>query len=216
MNNIDRFERAFAQMPLIAILRGLQPDRAEEVGLALMEAGFTVIEVPLNSPGPFDSIAKLSRICGERAVIGAGTVLSTADVEQVSIAGGALIISPNYNADVVASTVAAGLVSLPGVFTPTEAFAALQAGATAIKLFPAEASSPAALKAVRAVLPGRARILPVGGVTPDKLEAWHVAGAAGFGLGGALFQPDFTIEQIRDRAKAFVASWRTLTGRQNP
>lgn len=210
MTNKERFEQAFGDLPLIAILRGLRPERAELTGEALIAAGFTLIEVPLNSPNPFLSIATLVRTCGDHAMIGAGTVLHSADVERVAGVGGSLVVSPNCDPSVIVATATAGLVSLPGILTPSEAFAALEAGATALKLFPAEASSPAAMKALRAVLPERARILPVGGITADTLGPWYAAGAAGFGLGGAIFQPDFDVDQVRGRAEAFVASWQLL------
>lgn len=211
MTNKERFEQAFGELPLIAILRGLRPERAEAMGEALIAAGFTLIEVPLNSPDPFLSIATLVRTCGDRAMIGAGTVLHSAEVARVADMGGSLVVSPNCDPSVIAATVTAGLVSLPGVLTPSEAFAALKAGATALKLFPAEASSPAAMKALRAVLPKGARILPVGGITADTLGPWHAAGAAGFGLGGAVFRPDFDVGQVQARAEAFVEGWRLVS-----
>lgn len=212
MTILERFEQAFAAMPLVAILRGVQPDCAVAVGEALIATGFTLIEVPLNSPDPLSSISRLVEACGERAMIGAGTVLEKIEVDQVASVGGALVISPNCDTSVIETTTAAGLVSLPGIATPSEAFVALKAGATALKLFPAEAHSPAVAKALKAVLPRGTRILPVGGITPDALQSWHSAGASGFGLGGALYQPDFGIDEIRKRAERFVAHWRALCG----
>ncbi|MES1973829.1 MAG: 2-dehydro-3-deoxy-6-phosphogalactonate aldolase [Pseudomonadota bacterium] len=206
MSHIPAFDAAFARCPLIAILRGVRPDEVEAIGDALVEAGFTLIEVPLNSPEPLDSIARLARRFAGRAVIGAGTVLREADVAAVQQAGGTMIISPNANLRVVAASAAAGLVSLPGIATPSEAFAAIEAGATALKLFPAEAASPAVLKAMRAVLPKDLRVLPVGGIAPDTMAPWLKAGAAGFGLGSALYQVGLSAEEVGARARAFVAA----------
>ena len=204
MTPVEAFDAAFARRPLIAILRGVRPDEVADIGEALIAAGFTLIEVPLNSPDPLDSIARLAAIAHGRAVIGAGTVLNVADVARVRDAGGTMIISPNADLEVIAATAAAGLVSLPGVFTASEAFAALGAGATALKLFPAEAASPKMLKALRAVLPVDVRLLPVGGILPGDLAPWRAAGAAGFGLGGALYTPGMTAAQVAANAAAFV------------
>ena len=204
MSHLAAFDAAFTQCPLIAILRGVKPDEVETIGEALVNAGFTLIEVPLNSPDPLESIARLAKRVGDRAMVGAGTVLSEAGVAAVADAGGTLIISPNANPAVIAASAARGLVSLPGIATPTEAFAALDAGATALKLFPAEAASPAVLKAMRAVLPPAIRVLPVGGIAPDNMQPWRDAGAPGFGLGSALYKPGFTAEQVGERAAAFI------------
>jgi len=206
MTHLTDFDAAFARCPLIAILRGLKPDEAVPVGEALIDAGFTLIEVPLNSPDPLESIARLGQAADGRAMIGAGTVLSEADVAAVAEAGGTLIISPNTNAAVIRASAARGLVSLPGIATPSEAFAALDAGATALKLFPAEGSSPVVLKAMRAVLPGSVRILPVGGIAPDNMQPWRDAGAAGFGLGSALYKPGYSAADVHARAQAFIAA----------
>ena len=206
MSHIPAFDAAFARCPLIAILRGVKPDEVEAIGDALVEAGFTLIEVPMNSPEPLDSIGRLARRLEGRAVIGAGTVLRVSQVEEVRGAGGTMVITPNANTDVIAATAAAGMVSLPGVVTPTEAFAAIDAGATALKLFPAEGSSPNILKAMRAVLPKDMRLLPVGGVAPDTMGPWRDAGAAGFGLGSALYKPGLTAAQVGERARAFVSA----------
>lgn len=207
MSHIAAFDAAFARMPLIAILRGVKPDEVEAIGEALVNAGFTLIEVPLNSPDPLDSIARLARGLEGRAVVGAGTVLDTGSVAAVRDAGGTMIISPNADTRVIAASSGAGLVSLPGIATPSEAFAALGAGATALKLFPAEAASPAVLKAMRAVLPSGTRVLPVGGITPDVMEPWLRAGAAGFGLGSALYAPGMDAATVGERARAFVTAW---------
>lgn len=204
MSHLATFDDAFARCPLIAILRGIKPDEVEAIGDALVDAGFTLIEVPLNSPDPLDSISRLAQRLSGRAMVGAGTVLSEAEVTAVAETGGSLIISPNANPAVIAATAAQGLISLPGISTPTEAFAALEAGASALKLFPAEASSPSVLKAVRAVLPKTLRILPVGGIAPDNMQPWRDAGAAGFGLGSALYKPGSTADQVAERAAAFI------------
>ena len=206
MTHVAAFDAAFARCPLIAILRGVKPDEVEAIGDALVEAGFTLIEVPLNSPEPLDSIGRLADRLKGRAVVGAGTVLTTADVAAVADAGGTMIISPNTNVDVVAAAAGAGLVSLPGFATPSEAFAALAAGASALKLFPAEAASPAVLKALGAVVPGGTRLLPVGGIAPDNMAPWLAAGAAGFGLGSALYKPGMAASEVGDRARAFIAA----------
>ena len=204
------FDEAFASMPLVAILRGLRPGQALEVGSILFEAGFRIIEVPLNSPEPFDSIACLAEAYGERAVIGAGTVLDPAAVERAQDAGGRLVVMPHGDPAVIRAAKARGLVCCPGVATPTEAFAALEAGADALKLFPAETIPPAALGALRAVLPAGTRLLPVGGILPESLAAYRAAGAAGFGLGSALFKPERPSEALRERAEAFVRAWSSV------
>jgi 2-dehydro-3-deoxyphosphogalactonate aldolase len=206
MSHIQAFNDAFARCPLIAILRGVKPDEVEGIGDALVDAGFTLIEVPMNSPDPLDSVARLAKRFEGRAIIGAGTVLHTDQVEAVRAAGGTMIISPNANPKVIAASAAAGLVSLPGIATPTEAFAAIDAGATALKLFPAEAATPSVLKAMRAVLPKDMRLLPVGGIAPDNMDPWREAGAAGFGLGSALYKIGLTAEQVGANARAFVAA----------
>lgn len=204
MTHRDRFDRAFARCPLIAILRGVRPDEVEPIGEALIAAGFTIIEVPLNSPDPLESIARLARRFAGQAVIGAGTVLRVGDVDAVSDAGGTLIIAPNADTRVIAAAVERGCVALPGIATPTEAFSALEAGAAALKLFPAEAASPAVLKAMRAVLPGGTRVLPVGGIVPPALAEWRQAGAAGFGLGSALYAPGMAADEVERRAGGFI------------
>lgn len=204
MSHITEFDAAFQRCPLIAILRGVAPHEVLWIGEALVETGFTLIEVPLNSPEPFESIALLAKAFADRAVIGAGTVLRTSEVAAVQSAGGTMIISPNTNIEVIAATKRAGLVSLPGIATPSEAFAALDAGATALKLFPAEGASPAVLKAMRAVLPKDVRVLPVGGITLNNLEPWLQARAAGFGLGSALYTPGLTPDEVAARARKFI------------
>jgi len=207
MSNDSEFDAAFAHCPLIAILRGITPGEVVAVGELLFDAGFRLIEVPLNSPEALDSIARLARALTGRAVVGAGTVLRVADVRAVRDAGGTMIVSPNTNVEVIAAARKSGLVSLPGIATPSEAFVALDAGATALKLFPAEGASPVVLKAIRAVLPAGIRVLPVGGITPDSLSPWLKAGAAGFGIGSALYSPGVTLDQIAVRARLFFARW---------
>jgi 2-dehydro-3-deoxyphosphogalactonate aldolase len=210
MTALTEFDAAFDRLPLIAILRGVQPTEVEAIGDALVDAGFTLIEVPLNSPDPFDSIKRLATRLAGRAVIGAGTVLTEAQVATVRAAGGTMIISPNANPRVIAASATTGLASLPGIATPSEAFAAIEAGATALKLFPAEGASPAVLKAMRAVLPRDIRVLPVGGISPDNMTIWHKAGAAGFGIGSALYSPGLAPDDVAARARAFSKAWENL------
>jgi len=202
------FEQAFAELPLVAILRGLDPDKAVATGEVLVAAGFRLIEVPLNSPQPLTSIRRLAEALGARAVIGAGTALGAAEVEAAARAGGRLIVSPNTDVAVIRATKAAGLVSLPGAMTPSEMFAALAAGADAIKLFPGELIPPAAVAALAAVAPKGTRFLPVGGVGPGEIAAYRARGAAGFGLGSSLYKPDLTLGEIERRAAALAAAWR--------
>ena len=201
----ERFTHAFAACPLVAILRGITPTEVDAVGDALVDAGFTLIEIPLNSPSPFDSIARLAARLGERAMVGAGTVLDVEQVGQVAASGGTLIVSPNSDTQVIRAAVAAGLVSLPGYFTPTEAFAALAAGAHGLKLFPADATPPAVLKAHRAVLPRQLPILAVGGIAVDNMADWIAAGANGFGVGSNLFKPGKSAADVANDARAFIA-----------
>ena len=194
------------QCPLVAILRGLTPQEAVPVGQVLVDAGFRVIEVPLNSPDPLDSIRRLAESFGDRALIGAGTVLDPAQVADVQAAGGRLIVSPNTNAAVIRATVAAGMISSPGFFTPSEALAALEAGAHALKLFPAEAATPAVLKAQRAVLPKDIPLIVVGGIKPDNMGPWIDVGADGFGLGSGLYAPGRSESETAELARAYVAA----------
>jgi 2-dehydro-3-deoxyphosphogalactonate aldolase len=191
--------------PLVAILRGVKPDEAEAVGGAIIDAGMRIIEVPLNSPEPLASIERLAKRFGDAVLVGAGTVLDSSDVARVRDTGGRIIVSPDTNVEVIAAAAAAGLVASPGYFTPSEGFAAIRAGATALKLFPAEAASPAVLKAQLAVLPKDVPILIVGGVKPDNMRPWVDAGAAGFGLGGGLYQPGQRAADTLAKAKAYVA-----------
>lgn len=210
MSALTEFEAAFVRCPLIAILRGVRPDEVVSIGEALVAAGFTLIEVPLNSPDPLDSISRLATALAGRAVVGAGTVLRDTAVAAVQAAGGTMIVSPNTSISVIEATARAGLVSLPGIATPSEAFAALDAGATALKLFPAEASTPQVLKAMLAVLPGDVRIFPVGGITPENLAPWLRAGAAGFGLGSALYKAGRSADEATIHARSFIAALGTM------
>jgi len=205
---LAEFRRYFDRCPLIAILRGVRPEEVEEIGDALIAAGIRIIEVPLNSPDPLESIGRLARRFGDQALTGAGTVLHTEDVARVAAAGGRIIVSPGFDAAVVRATVEAGLVSAPGFFTPSEAFAALAAGAHALKLFPAEAAPPAVVKAQRAVLPPDVPLVVVGDVTPEKMASYRAAGADGFGLGGALYRPGQTAREVAEQARTFVAALR--------
>lgn len=200
----ERLGRYLAECPLVAIIRGVTPADAEVIGRAMFEAGIRIIEVPLNSPDPMESIRVLAAALEGKALVGAGTVLTVEDVHQVRRAGGELVVSPNTNAEVISATVAAGMASCPGYFTPSEAFAALKAGADALKLFPAEGASPAVVKAQRAVLPKDVPLLVVGGISPDNMGPWRQAGADGFGLGSGLYKPGQSAQDTLIKAKAYV------------
>ena len=200
------------RLPLVAILRGVTPDEAVGIGEALVAGGFAIVEVPLNSPSPLDSIARLAKALGDRALVGAGTVLSAEAVGQVAAAGGRLIVTPHADTAVVRAAKAAGLLAVPGFATPTEAFAALDAGADALKLFPAEAAPPPVLKALLAVLPAGTAILPVGGIRPETMAGYWQAGAAGFGLGSALYKPGDAPDTVHRKALAFRQALEALQG----
>lgn len=192
--------------PLVAILRGVEPDEVVAIGTALVETGFRIIEVPLNSPNPLESIRRLAENFGDQALIGAGTVLDPGSVQDIAEAGGRLIVMPHAGDAVVREAKSRGLHAIPGFATPTEAFAMLEAGADALKLFPAEASGPPVLKAMRAVLPKSAPVLPVGGITPEKMAAYREAGAAGFGLGSALYKPGMSAAEVAENARRFITA----------
>jgi 2-dehydro-3-deoxyphosphogalactonate aldolase len=202
------WEDALADLPLIAILRGLTPDSAEGVSDALVEAGFRIIEVPLNSPDPLESIARIAKRHGSTAVVGAGTVLTAAQARGVAEAGGQLIVSPNVDEAVGEAAKAGGMIWAPGVFSPTEAFKAHALGADLLKFFPAEVLGTAGIKAVRAVLPQEARVAAVGGVTPETLAGFRKAGAAAFGLGSALYSAGRSKEEVACAAADFAAAAR--------
>ena len=204
MNPDEELKQRLGQCPLVAIIRGVTPEEAEAIGAALYEGGIRIIEVPLNSPRPLESISRLARALGDNALIGAGTVLEPAQVAEVKEAGGRLIVSPDTNPAVIAATAAAGLISTPGYFTPSEAFAALRAGAHGLKFFPAEAASPAVVKAQKAVLPADIPLLVVGGVKPDAMKPWLDAGASGFGLGSGVYRPGQGAEETLAKARAYV------------
>lgn len=194
-------------LPLIAILRGITPREVLAVGRALSRTGFRIIEVPLNSPRPLESIRMLRDELDETHLIGAGTVTAVAQVGEVHASGGGLIVMPHFDPEVVRAAKRAGLLCAPGVSTPTEAFAALTAGADALKLFPAEMIPPAAVRAMRAVLPPPTIVLPVGGISPDMMERYRAAGASGFGLGSALYRPGTAAAEVERSARDFAAAW---------
>lgn len=202
----EGLKRWMGDCPLVAILRGIRPEEAVEIAETLYAAGLHMIEVPLNSPEPMDSIAAISEAMGGRALVGAGTVLDVASVRAVAAAGGRLIVMPHADAAVVRAAKSAGLLAVPGFATPTEAFAMLAAGADALKLFPAEANPPAVLKAMRAVIPAEVPVLPVGGITPERMADYFTAGANGFGLGAALYKPGMSAAEVAANAEAFMAA----------
>ena len=206
------FEQAAEACGIVAILRGVTLDEVAGIGDALHEAGIRIVEVPLNSPEPFRSIAALAARFHGRMVVGAGTVLDTDGVDRVKSAGGQISVSPDCNPQVIARAVERGLVPLPGVFTPTEAFAAVRAGARHLKLFPAEAASPRTVKAWKAVLPRDVKIYAVGGVTPANMKDWAEAGCAGFGIGSNIYKPGMTADDVARAARDFVAAWNGLRG----
>ena len=197
---------------IIAILRGVTPDEAISVGDALYTAGIRIVEVPLNSPDPFNSISKLAKSFAGRMVVGAGTVLSPQDVNQLKESGGSISVSPDCNPATISRAIELGLDPLPGVFTPTEAFAAIRAGSNHLKLFPAEAASPTTVKAWRAVLPRHVQVHAVGGVTPSNMAEWLACGVSGFGIGSSLYKPGMSLSAVSESANTLVAAWRRAKG----
>ena len=206
----ELFRESLRRFPLIAILRGVSADEVVELGNVLLECGFRVIEVPLNSPRPLQSIQRLRESLPADCIVGAGTVLSATQVREVASAGGQIIVMPHSDPGVIRAAKDAGLICAPGVVTPTEAFAALAAGADALKLFPAELVSPTVLAAMRSVLPPSTLMLPVGGITPESMQAYRKAGASGFGLGSALYRAGQSLEQTTLNARRFVQAWQLL------
>lgn len=202
-----------AAMPLVAILRGVGPDQALAMATALLASGIRIIEIPLNSPQPFASIAAIARYCGDRALVGAGTVTHVADIDRLRDAGGRLLVMPHADHLIIAAGRRADMMVVPGVLTPTEAFAARAAGATALKLFPAEIATPAALGALRTVLPADMALLPVGGIVPESIAAYWQRGAAGFGLGSGLYRPGRSADELAARAHDYVAAVGALPNR---
>ena len=208
MSAPELLHRYLDECPLVAIIRGVTPAQAEEIGDAIVEGGIRIIEVPLNSPEPLRSIELLAKRFGERVLVGAGTVLDAADVQRIKDVGGRIIVSPDTNPEVISAAALAGLVSSPGYFTPSEAFGALRAGAHALKLFPAEAATPAVLKAQLAVIPRDVPVIVVGGVKPDNMQPWMEAGAAGFGLGSGLYKPGQSAAETLEKARAYATGVR--------
>jgi len=206
----DRFALALNKLPLVGILRGIKPEEAEAIGQGLYEAGFRLIEVPLNSPDPFASIAAIRRSLPRDALVGAGTVLRVDDVALLKASGGEVVFMPHADSAVIHAAKASGLLCIPGVATPTEAFSALAAGADGLKLFPGEMVTPQVVKAIRAVLPKDTLLLPFGGITTDTMKPYVDAGARAFGLGSSLYKPGMSCAQVVERAKAFVDVWQTL------
>ena len=195
--------------PLIAILRGVTPDEADSIAAAIIEAGFGAIEVPLNSPEPLVSVEIVARLFGDKVLVGAGTVLEAHEVDEVAKAGAKLVVAPNFDRAVVERAAKLGLIALPGVATPSEAFAALKAGATGLKLFPGEAIPPEVVRAWRSVLPKETPLYPVGGVTPERIGPYRRVGASGFGIGSALYRPGASVEDVARAAQAFVKAWNS-------
>jgi 2-dehydro-3-deoxyphosphogalactonate aldolase len=204
------FESAVSRCGIIAILRGITTSEVEAVGQALVDAGVTIAEIPLNSPDPFASIKKMAEAFKGTLVVGAGTVLSIQDVNLLKSHGGEISVSPDCNEDVIAKARSLGIEPLPGVFTPTDAFAAIRAGATHLKLFPAEAASPITIKAWRAVLPRHVQMYAVGGVTPANMQSWADVGTAGFGIGSNIYKQGFTAADVSKAATQFVSAWKVL------
>ncbi|WP_319518104.1 2-dehydro-3-deoxy-6-phosphogalactonate aldolase [uncultured Martelella sp.] len=212
VEGLDILDDAFAAMPLVAILRGVTVDEVDAVADAVIDAGFRFIEVPLNSPDPFTSIARLAARLPDNVLVGAGTVLTTDDVDRLHDAGGTLMVSPNVDPAVIGKAVSYGMATMPGALTPTECFQALKAGASAVKIFPAGRMGPGYLPDIKAVLPKGTRLLPVGGVDVTNMAAFMEKGAAGFGFGSTLYKSGKSVEEIAVSARALVAEYRRITG----
>jgi 2-dehydro-3-deoxyphosphogalactonate aldolase len=206
MNAVEKFAATWARCPLVAILRGLRPEEAQAIGASLTQGSWKLIEVPLNSPRPLQSIATLAQAFPD-ALVGAGTVLTAGQVREVHAAGGQLVVAPNFNVEVVREAVRLGMACLPGVLTASEAFAALDAGATGLKLFPAEMIPAAAVKALRAVLPASTLLIPVGGIGIGTMSSYRSAGADGFGIGSSLYKPGMSAAEVKRNAIDFLAAW---------
>ncbi|MDR1935655.1 MAG: 2-dehydro-3-deoxy-6-phosphogalactonate aldolase [Candidatus Accumulibacter sp.] len=209
----ERFAAAVAALPLVAVLRGIRPEESEGIGRALYDAGFRLLEVPLNSPEPFASIARMRKALPDDALVGAGTVMTPGQAAQVAECGGEMVFMPHADLAVVRAAKSLGLSCVPGVLTPTEAFAALAAGADGLKLFPGEMIPPKVVKAIRAVLPKDTLLLPFGGITAETLRPYLEAGAGGFGLGSAIYQPGLRADEVARRARAFVEAWKVVNQR---
>ncbi len=210
MTDKSSWQRVLSQMPLVAILRGVEFSEVLDVAAALEQAGFLCLEIPLNSPEAVTSIRRVTDYFHGKLLIGAGTVLTVSEVEAVHDAGAKFVVSPNTNPTVICATKSCGLISIPGFATPTEAFAAIEAGADALKLFPAEAAPPATLQGLKSVLPVGIPVFPVGGISPDTMAGYLAAGAAGFGIGSAIYKRGIGIDAVRERASGFVTAWRRL------
>ncbi|MDO6584729.1 2-dehydro-3-deoxy-6-phosphogalactonate aldolase [Salipiger sp. 1_MG-2023] len=208
----QRLDAACAALPLVAILRGLTPPEAVPVAQVLFDAGFRLIEIPLNSPEPFDSIKAVRDALPPEALVGAGTVTTLADVDRLDAIGADLVVMPHADTAVIGAAATKGMICIPGIATPTEAYAALHAGARGLKVFPAELVGPAAIKAIRTILPAGTRLFPVGGITPGTMADFLPAGVAGFGLGSALYKPGDDVATVRSKAEGFVTAWATLQG----
>jgi len=202
------WDEVLSDLPLIAILRGITPDEAASVADALCQAGLKCLETPLNAPSALESIRRLRAAVGERAMVGAGTVLSVEAVAEVAAAGAQIVIAPNTDEAVIRAARRTRMIAVPGFFSPSEAFRAIDAGANGLKLFPAEAAGPSVLKAIKAVLPPAIPVFPVGGVTPEVMRSYREAGAAGFGIGSAIYRPGLTAQEAYERALVFVQAWR--------
>lgn len=203
-------QKAFDDLPLVAILRGIPTADAQDIAVALCDSGFRIIEVPLNSPDPFETIATMVQQVGERAVIGAGTVMTKRDLRKLADCGGRIAVMPHCHPPLISAAVEMGLHVMPGVATPSEAFAAIRAGATDLKMFPGESMPPKVVKAWKAVMPEGVRLFPVGGIAPETMADYKSAGANGFGIGSALYKPGISAEDIGVRARGFVEAWQAL------